>query len=48
MKIGVVTFPGSNCDMDMINAMGHELQFDVVKLWHKSRDLDGADVVILP
>ena len=28
--------------------MGHELQFDVVKLWHKSRDLDGADVVILP
>lgn len=48
MKIGVVTFPGSNCDMDMIHAMGHELQFDVVKLWHKSRDLDGADVVILP
>ena len=48
MKIGVVTFPGSTCDMDMIDAMGHELQFDVVKLWHKSRDLDGADVVILP
>ena len=48
MKIGVVTFPGSNCDMDMVHAMEHDLQFDVVQLWHKNRDLEGADIVILP
>ena len=48
MKIGVVTFPGSNCDMDMVHAMEHDLQFEVAQLWHKSRDLEGADVVILP
>jgi phosphoribosylformylglycinamidine synthase len=48
MKIGVVTFPGSNCDMDMVYAMEHNLRFNVVQLWHKSRDLKGADIVILP
>ena len=48
MKIGVVTFPGSNCDMDMVHAMEHDLQFDVVQLWHKNRDLEGADIIVLP
>ena len=48
MKIGVVIFPGSNCDMDMVHVMEHELQLDVVQLWHKNRDLEGADVLILP
>lgn len=48
MKIGVVTFPGSNCDMDMVHAMEHDLHFDVVQLWHKNRDLEGADIIVLP
>ena len=48
MKIGVVTFPGSNCDMDMVHALRDDLGFDVVQLWHKDRDLQGADAVVLP
>jgi hypothetical protein len=32
MKIGVVTFPGSNCDMDIVHALGQDLGFDVVQL----------------
>ena len=48
MKFGVVTFPGSNCDMDMVHALEHDLGFSVVQLWHKDSDLQGADVVVLP
>lgn len=48
MKFGVVTFPGSNCDMDMIHALEHELEFDVARLWHKDRDLQNSDVIVLP
>ena len=48
MKIGVVTFPGSNCDMDMVHALGQDLGFDVVQLWHKDRDLQGCEAIMLP
>ena len=48
MKFGVITFPGSNCNMDMVHALGHDLNFDVVQLWHKDHDLQGADIVVLP
>lgn len=48
MKFGVVTFPGSNCNMDMVHALEHDLDYEVVQLWHKDRDLKGADIVILP
>jgi len=48
MKFGVVTFPGSNCDYDAYAAVRHVLGEDVEFLWHKSADLLGVDVVILP
>lgn len=48
MKIGVVTFPGSNCDMDMVHSLQDDLGFEVVQLWHKDHDLQGADAVVLP
>jgi phosphoribosylformylglycinamidine synthase len=48
MKFGVVTFPGSNCDMDMVHALEHDLGFSVVQLWHKDHNLQGADVIVLP
>jgi phosphoribosylformylglycinamidine synthase len=48
MKFGVVTFPGSNCDYDAYAAVKHVLGEDVEFLWHKSSDLLGVDVVILP
>ena len=47
MKIGVVVFPGSNCDRDALH--GAELAgAEPVALWHESTDLSGADVVVLP
>lgn len=48
MKFGVVTFPGSNCDYDAYAAVRHVLKEDVEFLWHKSEDLLGCDIVILP
>ncbi len=48
MKFGVVTFPGSNCDQDMIYVLQDLLGQKVEKLWHKSTDLKQVDMVILP
>ncbi len=48
MKVGVVTFPGSNCDYDAYAAIKHVLGEEVEFLWHKSADLLGSDIVILP
>ncbi len=48
MKVGVISFPGSNCDEDALLAVVEQLDEEAVLLWHKDHDLQGADVVILP
>ena len=51
MKFGVVLFPGSNCDDDMMHVLGEVMQAEVQKLWHKDQDLAGFDTedcIILP
>lgn len=48
MKFGIVTFPGSNCDYDAYHAVIDQLGERAAYLWHKTRDLEGVDVVILP
>jgi phosphoribosylformylglycinamidine synthase len=48
MKIGVVTFPGSNCNMDIVHALKNNLGYEVVELWHKDSDLQNVEAVILP
>lgn len=47
MKVGVITFPGSNCDEDACDAVTR-VGGTAVRLWHKAHDLEGVDVVILP
>ena len=51
MKFGVVVFPGSNCDRDMIEALQTDMQQEVIPLWHKDRDLSifaKEDCIVLP
>jgi phosphoribosylformylglycinamidine synthase subunit PurQ / glutaminase len=48
MKFGVVVFPGSNCDQDLVFALGKILNCEVVKLWHKETDLQDCDFIFLP
>ncbi len=47
MKIGIVVFPGSNCDRDIERAaevVGSESGF----IWHKDKDVRGYDAIVLP
>jgi phosphoribosylformylglycinamidine synthase subunit PurQ / glutaminase len=46
MKLGVVRFPGSCDDVDAVQAA--QRVGDAVLLWHAERDLQGADVVVIP
>jgi phosphoribosylformylglycinamidine synthase subunit PurQ / glutaminase len=51
MKFGVVVFPGSNCDRDMINALQIDMKQEVISLWHKDKDLSmfsTQDCIVLP
>lgn len=51
MKFGVVIFPGSNCDEDMVYVLEHIMHQEVVRLWHKDTDLhqfDRGDLIVLP
>jgi phosphoribosylformylglycinamidine synthase len=51
MKFGVVVFPGSNCDDDMMHVLGNVLGASVQKLWHKETslgDLTEDDCIVLP
>jgi phosphoribosylformylglycinamidine synthase I len=47
VRIGVVVFPGSNCDRDTLR--GLELAgAESVPLWHEQGSLDGVSAVVLP
>jgi phosphoribosylformylglycinamidine synthase len=47
VRIGVVVFPGSNCDRDTLHAL--ELAgAEPVALWHEQASLDGVAAVVLP
>lgn len=48
MNIGVVVFPGSNCDHDCRHVFRDVLGQDVTMVWHKETSLTGLDGVILP
>ncbi|HEY5546771.1 MAG TPA: phosphoribosylformylglycinamidine synthase subunit PurQ [Gemmatimonadaceae bacterium] len=48
MIFGIVTFPGSNREVDASLAITEGVGGEVVRLWHKDHDLQGADVIILP
>lgn len=51
MKFGVVVFPGSNCDDDMVHVLKNVMGLKVEKLWHKETELKGFttnDCIVLP
>ena len=48
MKIAVVVFPGSNCDIDLYEALHTVLDADVEYVSHKCEDLSEFDAVMLP
>ncbi len=47
MRFGVVVFPGSNCEQDVVHA-AHHLGFEADYIWHGDTDLSGFDAIVLP
>ena len=48
MTVGIIVFPGSNCDRDVRWAIEGCLGCKTKFLWHESTDLNGLDAVVLP
>ncbi|HOJ49369.1 MAG TPA: phosphoribosylformylglycinamidine synthase subunit PurQ [Spirochaetota bacterium] len=48
MKVGIVVFPGSNCDKDCIYAVKTVMKKDPVIIWHKDIPSDNVDFIIIP
>ncbi len=47
MRFGVVVFPGSNCEQDVVHAVRY-LGFEAEYVWHGDTDLAGFDAIVLP
>ena len=47
VRVGVVVFPGSNCDRDTLHALT-SAGAEAVTLWHEQASLDGVAAVVLP
>jgi phosphoribosylformylglycinamidine synthase I len=48
MTLGIVVFPGSNCDRDVQWAAQGCLGIPSRFLWHEEQDLSGLDAVVIP
>ena len=51
MKFGVIIFPGSNCDRDIIHVLKNVMDQEVQEIWHKETSLAGFeknDCIVLP
>ena len=48
MKLGVLVFPGSNCDHDTYHVIDSVAKQPVTFLWHASEDLQGCDAILVP
>ncbi len=46
-RVGVVIFPGSNCEHDVIKALG-DLGGSAELVWHGDARVDGYDALVLP
>jgi len=48
LKVGIIVFPGSNCDHDMYYAVKTMLGDQTHFIWHQEASLKGFDAVVLP
>jgi phosphoribosylformylglycinamidine synthase subunit PurQ / glutaminase len=48
MKFGIIVFPGSNCDRDVVYVTRDLLGQPTQTIWHEETDLHDVDVVVIP
>jgi phosphoribosylformylglycinamidine synthase len=46
-RVGVILFPGSNCELDALEAIGH-LGGTAELVWHGDRSVEGCDALVVP
>ncbi len=48
MRTGVLVFPGSNCDRDVIVALKITSKLNPIKIWHKETNIPNLDLIVIP
>jgi phosphoribosylformylglycinamidine synthase len=48
VKVGVIVFPGSNCDRDMYHVLTDVFKVDTQYFWHEKKLPSDLDAIILP
>jgi len=48
MNVGIIVFPGSNCDRDAEMVIRDLLKLPVRLVWHQEKDLSDLDLIIVP
>ena len=48
LNIGIIVFPGSNCDRDCAHVISNVVGQSAHVLWHQENSIQGMDAVILP
>lgn len=48
MKVGVIVFPGTNCDRDIAYVTQQLLGQPTRRVWHQETDISDLDVVVVP
>jgi phosphoribosylformylglycinamidine synthase len=48
MNIGIIVFPGSNCDRDCAHVLSEVMGQTAHFIWHQERSVKGMDAIILP
>jgi phosphoribosylformylglycinamidine synthase len=47
-RVGILQFPGSNCDMDCISVFRRHFNIDLIKIWHEETALPNVQGLIIP
>lgn len=48
MKVGIIVFPGSNCDRDMHHVLNDVFKIDAQFFWHEKSLPKNLDAIVLP
>ncbi|MEE3717492.1 phosphoribosylformylglycinamidine synthase subunit PurQ [Tumidithrix elongata RA019] len=48
MKFGVLVFPGSNCDRDIVTVTSGIMQQPTRMIWHEETDISDIDTIVVP
>lgn len=48
LRIGIVVFPGSNCDRDIYHVLKNLMHVEAEFIWHKNDDLNGYHAIVIP